>query len=97
MTDSEKLQEIMSQIDWLLDVNITPNDPEFQEWHSRTERFLTHKYGADSVEFKVFSDYTFIPKLAKNPRDKKFLEFLIYDKCHSDLRTIKESISGLSS
>ena len=89
MKDSEKLQEIINQIDWLLGVNITINDPEFQEWHSRAERFLHNKYGCDSIEFKVFSDYTFIPNLAKPPRDKKLLEFLIYDKCHSDLRTIQ--------
>lgn len=89
MTDIEKLQEIIRQIDWLLDVNITPNDPEFQEWHSRAQRFLYNKYGADSIEYTGFNEYTFLPKLAKTPRDKQFLEFLVYDKCHSDLRTIK--------
>ena len=89
MTDIEKLQEIVRQIDWLLDVNITPNDPEFQEWHSRAQRFLYNKYGADSIEYTGFNEYTFFPKLAKTPRDKQFLEFLVYDKCHSDLRTIK--------
>lgn len=89
MTDIEKLQEIIQQIDWLLSVNITPNDPEFQEWHSMAERFLHNKYGADSIELKDFQKYTFFPKLAKAPRDKQFLEFLIYDKCHSDLKTIK--------
>lgn len=89
MTDIEKIQEIIQQIDWLLSVNITPNDPEFQEWHSRTERFLHNKYGADSIELKDFQKYTFFPKLAKAPRDKQLLKLLIYDKCHSDLKTIK--------
>ena len=89
MTDIEKLQEIIQQIDYLLSVNVTKNDPEFKEWHSRTERFLHNKYGADSIELKEFQNYTFIPKLAKTPRDKSLCEFLIYNSCHSDLGTIK--------
>ena len=89
MTDIEKLQEIIDEIDELREVNISPIDREFKEWHSRAQRFLHNKYGADSIELKDFLSYTFTPTFAKPQRDKQLREFLIYDKCHSDLRTIK--------
>lgn len=89
MTDIEKLKEIIRQIDWLLDVNISPFDREFKEWQSRAKQFLYNKYGADSIEFTGFNEFKFIPDVSKVPKDKSLTKLLVYDACHSDLITIK--------
>ena len=86
MTDIEKLQEIIDEIDELLEVNITPADREFKEWHSRARRFLYHKYGEDSYEYQEFLRFKFIPSAHV---DKRIAELMIYDACRSDLKTIK--------
>ncbi len=89
MTDIEKLQEIIDEIDELLEGNTTPADREFKEWHSRAQRFLYNKYGADSIEYTGFNEFKFLPNVSKTPKDKQFLEFLVYNACRSDLITIK--------
>lgn len=86
MTDIEKIQEIIDEIDELLEVNITPADREFKEWHSRARRFLYHKYGEDSYEYQEFIRFKFIPSAHV---DKLIAELMIYDACRSDLKTIK--------
>lgn len=89
MTDIEKLQEIIDEIDELLEVSITPADREFKEWHSRAERFLYNKYGAESIEYLGFNEFKFLPYITKTTKDKDFLRFLVCDACCRDLRTIR--------
>ncbi len=89
MTDIEKLQEIIQQIDYLLEVNATPADSEFKEWHNRAKRFLYNKYGAESIELKTFLQYTFKPHFEKTPRDKDMILILIHQRCNSDLKIVR--------
>lgn len=86
MTDIEKLKGIIEEIDYLIEVHAIPFDREFKEWHSRTERFLYHKYGENSIEYKDFCKYTFLPEL---PINKELAEFNIRERCIGDLLIVK--------
>lgn len=58
-TDYQKLKEIIDEIDVLIGKSITKTSPEFQAWHTKAERFLSKKYGVDSIELNRFSDSKF--------------------------------------
>lgn len=89
MTDIEKVEEIIDQIDYLLETNATPADREFKEWHNRAERFLYNKYGPESFELRSFLQYTFTPRFEKTPRDKDLILLMIHEKCSSELRIVR--------
>ena len=59
MTDYEKLQGLCNEIDQLIEQGVSSSDPSFQAWHTKTERFLIKRYGADSYEHKKFSQQHF--------------------------------------
>jgi len=63
MTDYEKLKQIIDEIPILISKNITSLNPEFQAWHTKTVRFLIHKYGNDSYECNRFKDTPFLLKI----------------------------------
>lgn len=54
MTDYEKMQSIIDEIDSLIEANISSEDVGFQAWKTKTERFLVKKYGKDSLEHDKF-------------------------------------------
>ena len=61
MTDKEKLKSLIDEIGVLIDHPVSPYTPEFQAWHSKTERFLIKKFGQDSFEHKKLKEIKFIP------------------------------------
>ena len=61
MNDIEKLKQLIEQAEELIKVRTTFSKPEFIAWHTRTERYLTAKYGQDSIELKNFKNRAFGP------------------------------------
>lgn len=54
MNSYEKLQNIISEIDCLIDKGVDSLSPDFVAWKTKTERFLIRQYGMDSYEFQEF-------------------------------------------
>lgn len=61
MTDYQKLEAIYNEIDTLIANNVMAESPEFESWHSRTERFLIKHFGCDNYEVTDFSNTLFTP------------------------------------
>ena len=61
MSDYEKLKQIANEIPNLISANIDSDNPTFQAWKSKTERFLIKKYGEISHEYDDFQATQFSP------------------------------------
>jgi len=61
MTDYEKLEWLISEVDVLIEHAVKPSTPEFQAWFSEAERFLIKKFGRDSFEYNKLKETRFIP------------------------------------
>ncbi len=59
MTNYEKLQQIIVEIDILIAKGVTSDTPEFKAWNSKAERFLNSYYGEKSIELKQFKKEDF--------------------------------------
>lgn len=72
MTDFEKLQEIISEIDSLLDGNVTSKAAAFQAWHTKAERFLIKRFGQDSFEHQKLKSTEFRPSVYMSTQEVVF-------------------------
>lgn len=63
MTDREKMQDLISEIDNLIGHDVTSTVPEFLAWKTETERFLIKKFGKDSFEYQKFIETCFRPSI----------------------------------
>lgn len=61
MNDFEKMKAIISQAENLIEKRVTRSNPEFEAWHTKTERFLNNKFGTDSIEVTTFKKRLFSP------------------------------------
>jgi predicted nucleotide-binding protein len=61
MKENEKLQQIIMEGEELVKARATYGKPEFSAWHTKTERFLTNKFGIGSVELRNFKHRLFGP------------------------------------
>ena len=81
MTDIEKLQEIIDEIDVLISHSVKKADPEFKLWHHKAKHFLVANYGEKSFEYKEFLKKEFMPSILDyDAPDSEFVK-----KCHDDL------------
>lgn len=82
MTEYEKFESLIFEIDRLIDHSVTHNTPAFQAWHANTERFLIKKYGDGSFEHIKFREIRFYPPIATSSSDytRKCKEGLITSK-----------------
>ena len=86
MTDYEKLKQIIDEIPNLISANITALNPDFQAWHTKTERFLIHKYGEDSYEHCKFTKTLFtLRKCSSSTPRSSFVLF-----CQVGLKTTQK-------
>lgn len=69
MSDCEKMKEILDEIQLLIDNRVTSSTPAFKAWHVKTERFLTRKFGSDSIEVRSFCETRFFPALITSNAD----------------------------
>lgn len=85
MTDYEKMDQIIKEIDELLGANVSSSDASFQAWKTKAERFLIRKFGQDSLEYKKFDDTAFSLRLFQiNTPENEFVE-----ACQKDLLKTK--------
>lgn len=82
MTDKEKLEKIIAEIDNLVNHAVTANTPAFRAWKNETERFLIKRFGAASYEYDNFMDTKFAPTVYVMDTD-------LVKKCREGLTTSK--------
>ena len=89
MSDIEKLQEIIDEIDVLIEHQVRRSDSEFQQWHNKAKRFLFNKYGADSIEYTEFEKIKFTLSMyaGRTPA------YVFIERCRKDLITVKGTLS----
>ena len=63
MTDKEKLEYLIAEIDTLVAHAVTTNVPGFRAWKTEAERFLVKKFGEDSFEYRDFLKVVFKPNM----------------------------------
>lgn len=63
MTDYEKLEQLISETDILVEKAVKPSTPEFQLWFSEAERFLIKRFGKDSFEYMKLKQTRFMPSV----------------------------------
>ncbi len=78
---------MIEQAEELIKARVTLNDPSFKSWKSRTERFLTKKYGEGSIELKSFENRLFRPK--------SFIQCIEHDISIECIQDLEVSISEL--
>lgn len=63
MTNIEKLESLIAEIEKLIDHNVTTIFPAFIAWKTSTERFLITHFGKDSFEHQKFLETKFLPSV----------------------------------
>lgn len=69
MTDIEKLEKLIAEIDNLVNHAVTTSTPAFRAWKTEAERFLIKQFGKDSFEHKNFVESSFRPRVWTSDRD----------------------------
>lgn len=87
MTDYEKMQDIINEIDSLVQHSVVPAAPAFQAWYNLTERFLLKLYGKESIEHENFKNTSFSPKIYSDVRQ-------VISKCKEGLLACKLTFQG---
>lgn len=87
MSDFEKLHELCSEADALIENNKAHSSYEFQSWHKKCLIFLSNKYGKDSMELKSFWDIKF--------NNINYSEYNNLVKCHDGIKTAKGIFESL--
>lgn len=82
MTDYEKLESLISEIDNLVKHTVNTSTPAFQAWFSDAERFIIKKFGQDSFEHIKLKETKFRPSAWVN--DSAFVR-----KCKEGLTATK--------
>ena len=59
MTDAEKIQKYLKEIETLIKNHCTASDVTFQTWRNNVEILIARKFGQDSLEHKKFNRLTF--------------------------------------
>ena len=88
MTDFEKLNSIIREIDNLIDHHVRASAPAFEAWQTRAERFLIKRFGKDSLEHKKFCDTHFSPLIWCGDDEDEYIRLSI-SACRDGLRSCK--------
>lgn len=95
MTDCDKLQSLIAEIDVLINHSVKPSTPAFQAWYADAERFLIKRFGVDSFEYNKLKDTKFMPGVLVSDSDvvRKCKDGLVATKLifNSYLSEIKEA------
>ena len=93
MTDIEKLQEIIDEIDVLIEHQVMREDAEFIQWERKAERFVFNHYGRESIEFIRFHGLSFYPDVDWDHRtDDDYIE-----ACKKGLNIAKGMLTDIQS
>lgn len=95
MTNYEKLQSLIAEIDVLISHSVKHTTPAFQAWYTEAERFLIKTFGVDSFEYNKLKETRFKPTAFVSDSDivRKCKDGLVATKMifNSYLNEIKES------
>ena len=86
MTNYEKLQTLITEIDVLIQQNITSNSPDFKDWRFNTEFFLEQQFGESSNVCQRFKHTYFSNWFAESDSDR-------VSACKSGLEKTKQLLS----
>lgn len=89
MSDYEKLKKIIDKTDELIKKDISTSDPEFNAWELKVKRFISKKFGTNSLEMEKFNDTSFFLEIwSPDTPEEEFYQNL-YDACRDGLKTTK--------
>lgn len=71
MTDIDKLQEIIDEIDVLIEHQVKEDDMELKQWKLKAERFVYNHYGEESYEFIKLHKISYYPDIDREYRTPK--------------------------
>lgn len=89
MKDYKKLKSIVDEIDTLIASRVTSDQPVFSAWKLKTERFLSRKYGPESIEFVEFRRILFNPGIWTFDTEN----YVFVNACADGLRAAKAMLS----
>lgn len=85
------IDEIISQCEELINLNITSSSSQFKSWKNRTERYLYNNYGEGSIELKQFNNIRFsLTAFTIGTENYRFVE-----ACHNGLKVALEMLDDL--
>ncbi len=86
MRNSDRLNEIINEIDELIDKKVDDTSPDFQAWKVKTEEFIIDQYGKEGPVYEDFKSRTFttFALYAPNPHEKHV------NACREDLQCVKK-------
>ena len=93
MTDIEKLQEIIDEIDVLIEHKVKFGDPELEQWEHKAERFLFNHYGLESYEFRIFHGISYYPDTYNDYRSEN--DYI--EGCRNGLSIAKGMLTDIQS
>lgn len=87
MNEIKTLERLIKKIDYLLEIQVTKDEPEFQAWYTDTQIFLLEQYGEDSIQFHKFINLKFYDESLCFDEDHMILG------CAIDLRVTQEHLA----
>lgn len=89
MSDYEKLKKIIDDTDELIKKDITNSDPEFDAWEMKVKRFISNKYGVNSLEMDKFNDTSFFTGAWSFDTPEEEIHRDSVNSCRDGLKTTK--------
>ena len=89
MSDYEKLKKIIDDTDELIKKDITNSDPEFDAWEMKVKRFISNKYGVNSLEMNKFNDTSFFMGVWSLDTPEEEIHQDSVNSCRDGLKTTK--------
>ncbi|MCM1023964.1 MAG: nucleotide-binding protein [Prevotella sp.] len=89
MSGYEKLKKLIGDTDELIKKDITSSDPEFAAWEVKVKRFVSNKFGSESIEMREFNNTLFFSGSRAPYETKEMLHKKAVDFCRDGLKTTK--------
>lgn len=81
MNDYERLKEFYDEADKLIGSKVTAGDQRFKDWELKVSRYLSHRYGIQSVEMEEF-------------RKTEFEDIFDFDNAEKKIETCRKGLEA---
>lgn len=81
MNDYERLKEFYDEADKLIGSKVTAGDQRFKDWELKVSRYLSHRYGIQSVEMEEF-------------RKTEFQDVFDFDNAEKKIETCRKGLEA---
>ena len=81
MNDDERLKEFYDEADKLIRNKVTAGDQRFKDWELKVSRYLSHRYGIQSVEMEEF-------------RKTEFEDVFDFDNAEKKIETCRKGLEA---